>query len=100
MLSIQSQLISSFLSFLKARVVFVRPRLPWFNEDIREAKRARCKARKDGGKRILSMILITIRREETVSHICLIAPGLPFVGSVLKTTVLTKEKSLEPPGYC
>ena len=97
MLSIQSQLISSFLSFLKARVVFVRPRLPWFNEDIREAKRARCKARKDGGKRILSMILITIRREETV---CLIAPGLPFVGSVLKTTVLTKEKSLEPPEYC
>ena len=31
---------------LKTRVVFVRPRLPWFNEDIREAKRARRKAEK------------------------------------------------------
>ena len=31
---------------LKTRVVSVRPRLPWFDEDIREAKRARRKAEK------------------------------------------------------
>ena len=33
-------------------------------------------------------------------HICLIAPGLPFIGTLLKTTVLTRENSLEPPGDC
>ena len=31
---------------LKTRVMTVRPRLPWFNEDIREEKRARRKAEK------------------------------------------------------